>query len=150
MDSIGIDPGCTVTAWAIFKKDILHEYGSIRAKSDMSFEDKVFFIINKLKYIIEKYNIKQGAIENSYVNMLNPYSSLKLATLRGSIMALFNLNNIKVHIFTPTQIKKTITGNGHASKEDIVKKVQEITNIHIKSKDINDAIATCICLLKQI
>ena len=148
MDTIGIDPGLSVTGWAIFSDNIIVDYGSIRAKSGLELQDKILFITTKLREIIQKYNIKKAAIEDSYVNMRNPYSSLKLSSLRGGMIVLFQTFNIEIILYSPTRIKKLLCDNGHASKEEVSSKVFEITKVRIRSKDINDAVATCLCLTK--
>lgn len=150
MDTIGIDPGCSVTGWAVFRNRVLFKYGAIRAKAGLSLQEKILFITETLQSVIEEFEIKNAAIEDSYVNMINPYSSLKLASLRGGLIVLLQRNDIKIHMYTPTQIKKLIVQHGHASKEDIRLKVLELTSVAVKSKDINDAIATCLCLLKEL
>lgn len=149
MDAIGIDPGCSVTGWAVFRDGTLYKYGLIRPKG-VSVIHKIDYVLKKLHIIMEEFNISICSIEDSYVNLINPYSSLKLSMLRGSIIAFFLMRNIHVYMFTPTQIKYAIAQNGHATKEDIMQEVLRITGIQITSKDINDAIATCLCLLKQI
>ena len=57
-------------------------------------------------------------MEKTFVNK-NPQTSLLLGMARGGIMLTIASNNLSITEFAPNFIKKAITGNGKAEKEQL-------------------------------
>lgn len=85
------------------------------------------------------------AIEDIFY-AFNPQSVLKLAQFRGAL----SLKILQIYgnfsEYTPLQVKKAVTGNGKAAKEQVAFMVKRILGIkkEIKPLDITDAIAVAI------
>ena len=47
--------------------------------------------------------------------------------------------------YTPNKVKKTVVGNGHATKDQIGKMVQVLLGGVLEKKDAADALAIAIC-----
>ena len=90
-------------------------------------------------------------MEETFVNK-NAASSLKLAYVRGALMAVIGKARIPFYEYAPNKIKKTIVGTGHAQKEQVMHMVKMIisgdtSNI---SNDESDALAIAYtCLVNQ-
>ncbi len=71
---------------------------------------------------------------------------------RGVILQNCAQAAIEVRSFSATRIKKSITGNGRASKEQVQKTIQTILSLPQipEPNDVADAIATALCCANSI
>ena len=95
--------------------------------------------------VLKNHSIDSVAIEDMFY-AYNPKSVIKLAQFRGalSLKILQELGNFAE--YTPLQVKKALTGNGKAQKEQVAFMVKRLLGIkgEIKPLDITDAIAIAI------
>jgi len=142
---LGIDPGTINCGYAILqlenRKPKLVEAGLIKMKS-RNLQEQILEFVEGLDLILSKHTIDEVAIEDMFY-AFNPKSVIKLAQFRGaiSLKILQDLGNFAE--YTPLQVKKAVTGNGKASKEQVNFMVKRLLNIkqEIKPLDISDAIA---------
>jgi crossover junction endodeoxyribonuclease RuvC len=76
-------------------------------------------------------------------------SALHLAQARGVILAVLASAGVQVAEYTPTAVKKSVTGNGRAGKEQVRSMVCHLLGIPDSRQphDISDAIAVALCHL---
>ena len=164
MKILGIDPGSRFCGYAIIQtptktdknstnsgknalnsvnsgKNVLIEAGLIKIKpSTLQFQ--ITELCEGLDLIFKAHEFGAVAIEDIFFAH-NPKSVLKLAQFRGAL----SLKILQIHgefaEYTPLQVKKTITGNGKASKEQVAFMVKRLLGIQkeLKPLDITDAIA---------
>lgn len=142
---LGIDPGTRNCGYALIEKDknALHlkEAGLIKIKPQ-PLQYQIVELVEGLDLIFQNNKIDEVAIEDIFY-AFNPKTVLKLAQFRGAlslkILQLFG----NFHEYTPLQVKKAVTGNGKAAKEQVAFMVKRILGIkkEIKPLDITDAIA---------
>ena len=145
---LGIDPGTINCGYAILsankKSKILIEAGLIKIKSRI-LQEQILELVESLDFLFDKHDIKEVAIENIFY-AFNPKSVIKLAQFRGalSLKILQTIGNFSE--YTALQVKKSVTGNGKATKEQVSFMVRRILDIKkdIKSLDITDAIAVAL------
>ncbi len=148
MNILGIDPGSYNCGYAIInseKNNInLIEAGLIKTKS-IDFKGQILELIDGLDIIFKSNKIDDVAIEDIFY-AYNPKSVLKLAQFRGVIICKIMQEFDNFYEYTPLQIKKSITGNGKADKNQVSFMVRKILGIknEIKPFDITDAIAIAI------
>ncbi|MDN5376844.1 MAG: crossover junction endodeoxyribonuclease RuvC [Sulfurospirillum sp.] len=145
MTILGIDPGTRNCGYAIIKKEknslILKEAGLIKIK-EKTLQYQIVELVEGLDIIFKNHTIDEVAIEDIFY-AFNPKTVLKLAQFRGAL----SLKILQVfgnfHEYTPLQVKKAVTGNGKAAKEQVSFMVKRILGINkeIKPLDITDAIA---------
>lgn len=145
---IGIDPGLIHTGWGLIEMDgnsIRHiDHGLIKIDSSDDMAIRLLNIHKLLLDVISKYTPDEASIERTFVNN-NASSSLKLGHARGVILLALASQNVKCFEYAPNQIKKTVVGQGHASKEQISKMVSIFLSKEIKGNfDISDALAIAI------
>lgn len=79
----------------------------------------------------------------------NVQSMLKLGRAQGVAMAAALTRDIPITEYVPMRIKEAITGNGHASKEQVAGMLQRFLHIPeesmLKEMDATDALATALC-----
>ena len=145
MKVLGIDPGLRITGFGIIDGDKKHHTyitsGIITTNSKQELHTRLKIIITNLVDIIKQYNPQIASVEKIFVNKY-PKSTLLLGYTRGAILATCIMNNLIIAEYNPLIIKKTITGYGHANKEQIINMVNQILSLkgNIR-KDSADAIA---------
>lgn len=155
MKILGIDPALSCLGFGLIEpKDSKIHYihsGLIKTKPETELHLRLATIAETIEQIIGLYKPEIIAMEETFVN-LNAASSLKLAYVRGALMAVIGKAQIPFYEYAPNKIKKTIVGTGHAQKEQVMHMVKMIisgdtSNI---STDESDALAIAYtCLVNQ-
>ena len=147
MRVIGVDPGLRHTGWGVveFKHNkVFHiEDGSISPSTKLNDGQRLLEIKNQLQKIINQYNPKMSVIEKIFVGS-GSISSLKLGMARGASMIALAEAGLSINELSPKFVKKTVTGYGSASKEQIVSMIEKLLNIVPKNEDSSDALAIAI------
>ena len=147
MRIIGIDPGLRHTGWGIveFKNNKLIYIGDCTISPSTSTSDgkRLFFIKSQLSQIISKYSPNKSAIEQIFVGF-GAGSSLKLGMARGVSMSVLAESGLDITEIPPKLVKKTITGYGSASKQQITSMIEKLLSVLPKNEDSADALAIAI------
>jgi len=145
---LGIDPGTRNLGYSILElkagKIVLIEAGLLKFKSTILKEQMIE--LNKgIELIVKEHNINEVAIEDIFF-AFNPKTVLKLAQFRGALCMKILLTIGNYAEYTPLQVKKALTGNGKASKEQVAFMVKRLLGLKkdIKPLDITDAMAVAI------
>ena len=148
MNILGIDPGSRNMGYCILKKqgvkNSLLEAGLVKIKSK-TLQEQIVEMIEALDLILNSHKIDEVAIEDIFY-AYNPQSVIKLAQFRGALSLKILQEIGYFYEYTPLQVKKALTGNGKATKEQVAFKVKRVLNIkkEIKPLDITDAMAVAI------
>jgi len=154
MRIIGIDPGVSITGFAIMdfnnNKINLVKFGVIKA-SNKNFPEKIKEINMKIERIIQKYKPREAGIEKIFFYN-NKKTAMEVAQVRGSIILTLIKNKIKIFDYTPLQVKQSITGYGNASKTQVQNMIKILLKLKETPKpdDAADAIALCMCHLNSL
>ncbi|WP_041955756.1 crossover junction endodeoxyribonuclease RuvC [Sulfurospirillum arsenophilum] len=151
---LGIDPGTRNCGYSILKKEknsvILIEAGLIKIKEKI-LQHQIMELVEGLDTIFKQHSIDEVAIEDIFY-AYNPQTVIKLAQFRGalSLKILQMIGNFSE--YTALQVKKAVTGNGKATKEQVAFMVKKILGIkqEIKPLDITDAIAIAITHAQRV
>ena len=118
---LGIDPGSRKTGFGIIElknRKIQHVINGRLMVGDGDFPDRLRQIFVGLTELIERYQPDMMAIEKVFLHK-NADSALKLGQARGAAICAGVSQNLAVHEYTATQIKKAVVGNGHAKKDQV-------------------------------
>ena len=143
---LGIDPALNNTGWAIIDGNgsgniEFVDIGHISNKVSDDYYFKLAKIRQNIEEIIIKYKPNFLSIEETFVNN-NAVSSLKLGVVRGVFLSVALQYNLKIMEFKPNEIKKTITGNGKAEKQQVDYMVKMLVpKAEPKTLDESDALA---------
>jgi crossover junction endodeoxyribonuclease RuvC len=151
---LGIDPGTINCGYAILEvigtKKRIVEAGLIKIKSKI-LQEQIMELVEAIDFILKHHTIDEVAIEDIFF-AFNPKTVIKLAQFRGalSLKILQEIGNFSE--YTPLQVKKAVTGNGKAAKEQVAYMVKTLLGIkqEIKPLDITDAIAVAITHSQRI
>jgi crossover junction endodeoxyribonuclease RuvC len=154
MKIMGIDPGSRNLGYCILDFDgksySLVEAGLIKIKTKI-LQEQIVELIEGLDMIIKAHHIDQVAIEDIFY-AYNPQTVLKLAQFRGALSLKILQEIGYFYEYTPLQVKKALTGNGKASKEQVAFMVKRLLGIkkEIKPLDITDAMAIAITHTQRV
>ena len=148
---LGIDPGLRVCGYAIVRKNFsenkMIEAGTFRTETNMPIEFRLNQIAGDIEDILKKYNPQFVAVEQLYSHYAHPRTSILMGHARGVILQKCAELQIEVKSFSATRIKKSMTGNGRATKIQMQRTVQTVLGLAQMPEpaDIADAIAVAMC-----
>ena len=152
---LGIDPGLANTGWGILdinkNKIVYIDHGVITTKADQPRAERLFFIMDNVRKIIEKYKPIEAALEQLFFSK-NVSSAIPVAEARGVVSAVLAEKSIIVHEFTPNHIKKGVTGTASADKAQVQNMVKVILGLDEVPKPDHaaDALASAICAMSGV
>lgn len=149
---LGVDPGSRHTGYGVIQvagsKETILEYGVLNLDLHQSHQWRLKRIYDRLTKIIERCLPDECAIEMPVYGK-NAQSMLKLGRAQASAMLAALNRGIPVTEYTPKEVKKSVTGNGNASKEQVWYMVRAILSIEDTDPkmglDASDAIAIALC-----
>lgn len=150
MKILGIDPGLQKTGWGIVEavdnRLSFITCGLIKTDPDLSLAERLRQIDEGLQAILQEHKPEEAAIEETFVNA-NPASALKLGCARGVAMCVPARFGLPVHEYAANLVKKSVVGNGHATKDQVEMMVRTLIPLagRAMGADEADAIAIAIC-----
>ncbi len=146
---LGLDPGLRRTGWGLVSASGGNykylDSGVIKPNEKSSMAERLAELYNLLEKIITTSAPDYCGIEETFVNK-NSATSLKLSQARGVILASIAMKKIPLKEFSPNNIKKALTGAGHADKEQIDRMLRMLLSQMPKiTNDESDALACAIC-----
>jgi crossover junction endodeoxyribonuclease RuvC len=105
-----------------------------------------------LREVIDDFRPDVMAIEQVFSLARNPKSALLMAHARGALLMMAADRDLPVVHFTPTQVKKLLTGSGRASKEQMQHAIRNELKLEtiLEPHDVADASAIALCLYHSI
>jgi crossover junction endodeoxyribonuclease RuvC len=151
MRILGIDPGLGTCGYAVIdiknSDEKLIEAGTVRTNDNLSLEKRLDQIAGDFKNILNKFKPDTVAVEQLYSHYAHPNTAVLMGHARGVILQKCAQAKIEVKSFSATKIKKAVTGNGRASKEQIQKSIQVLMKLPDlpAPADVADAMAAAVC-----
>lgn len=147
---LGIDPGTIIMGYGLVKvegsKISLLELGVLQPGKVKDGYKKLQLIFNTVSGLISKYQPTTFAVEAPFFGK-NVQSMLKLGRAQGVAIAAAMRHGLDVTEYSPKKVKQSITGNGNASKEQVMKMLQQLLGFTEDPKhyDATDALAVAVC-----
>ena len=145
---LGIDPGLRNMGWGIIEIQGQNlsfiACGSIHSDAACSLADRLCQLYEGLAQIISSFHPQEAAVEETFVNS-DPQSALKLGQARGIALLAPALAKITVAGYAANLVKKTVSGTGHADKEQMARMIKILLpKSAASSPDAADALAVAI------
>jgi len=156
MRILGIDPGLQVCGYACLETDadreIIIEAGVFRTSGELPIEAKLNQIADDIEAVLRKFAPDVVAVEQLYSHYAHPRTAILMGHARGVILQKSAAAGVEVKSFSATRIKKSLTGNGRASKEQVQRTMQTILALPEvpKPPDVADAMAAALCCANSI
>lgn len=151
---LGIDPGSRNTGYAVLTEQkgklIALRCDVIKMAHLDDHADRLQLIFDKVSDIVSSFNPTSCAVETP-VYGVDPLAMLKLGRAQAAAMLAITNQGISVAEYYPKQVKKSITGNGNASKEQVAFMLRKMVKLPKEklSKDATDSLAVAWCHLMK-
>lgn len=150
---LGIDPGLRVTGYAILEeraRPFICEAGIIRtteSKRTADMAKRLQVLYDGMVEIIEQFRPQALAVEQLFAHYKHPRTAIIMGHARGVIFLAAAQRGLPVLSYAATRVKKTITGSGRASKEQMQHTIMRELNLtkFPEPPDVADALAVALC-----
>lgn len=151
MRILGIDPGLQVCGYACMEIESgvekLIEAGVIRTDRGSALEEKLNRIAEDTQSLLERFEPDVVAVEELYSHYAHPRTAILMGHARGVILLKCAEAGVAIQSYSATRIKKSLTGNGRASKGQVQRTIQTVLALRElpEPNDVADAIAAALC-----
>jgi crossover junction endodeoxyribonuclease RuvC len=151
MRVVGIDPGLHLTGYGVLDYDgtdiRLCEAGFIKTNEKQAMPLRLIELTTELDAVLTQFSPEIVAIEEIYSHYSHPRTAIIMAHARGVILHRCAAKNIEVVSYASTRIKKSLTGNGHATKQQVQKHIASSLSLPKMPEppDVADALAVAVC-----
>jgi crossover junction endodeoxyribonuclease RuvC len=148
---LGIDPGLNTTGYGVVefakREPRLVEAGVVRSKASGSLAERIQEIHVGVADVIATLKPEVLAIEELYSHYERPTTAILMGHARGVIILAAAEAGLPVESYAATQVKKTITGSGHAAKWQIQEAIRRELQLSTlpEPPDVADALAIALC-----
>lgn len=147
---LGIDPGLRITGYAVIEgsgvQPTVLEAGVIRGQAK-GMAERLLQLHQGLVEILEQFRPQVMVVEQLYAHYAHPRTAILMAHARGVLLLAAADHDVPTVSYNATKIKKTITGSGRASKEQIQRTMQRELGLEKlpEPPDVADALAAALC-----
>jgi|LakMenEpi03Aug12_release.lakeMendotaPanAssembly.Ray.scaffolds.fasta_scaffold11998_8 crossover junction endodeoxyribonuclease RuvC len=144
---LGIDPAMITTGYGVIRgsgnRSSLLEAGVIRVARSGAIEKRLQELFDGINELLQQYQPEAMAIEQLYSHYDRPTTAIIMGHARGVICLAAAQANVPVFHYEATKVKKLMTGNGRASKEQMQRAVQHQLSLPrpLEPADVADALA---------
>ncbi|MGL4421885.1 MAG: crossover junction endodeoxyribonuclease RuvC [Gemmataceae bacterium] len=151
---LGIDPGLRITGYAVLEpgidRPLIAEAGIIRTTEKRDSADmarRLKLLYEGLREVVEQWQPTGIAVEQLYAHYAHPRTAILMGHARGVFFLLGAQYNIPMYSISATRVKKTITGSGRASKEQMQYAIMRELGLAEPPQpaDVADAVAVVLC-----
>ncbi len=156
---LGVDPGTIRLGYGLI--EVLGSAvkvvasGVVAAPATWETARRLARIAGELGRLIEEAAPSCLALEASFFGK-DPHALIRLGEARGMVLALAGARGLAVHDYPPATVKKSVTGNGGASKEQVARVLAALlpelgrAADHDGRLDRTDAIAVAWCHIQKL
>jgi crossover junction endodeoxyribonuclease RuvC len=146
----GVDPGIAVTGIGLIRVEgsaLLQIHSeAVTPPKKGAFADRLVVIYRRLGVLLDTHQPDALALEDIFFAR-NVKSAIKLAHVRGAVMAAAADRGIPVAEYPPLSVKKAVVGVGRADKTQVQQMVKMLLGLDQAPEplDVSDALAVAIC-----
>jgi crossover junction endodeoxyribonuclease RuvC len=147
---VGVDPGIAVTGIGVIRAEgsALHHVHSeaVAPPRKGPFEQRLLVIFRRVCEVLDQYRPDTVALEDIFFAR-NVKSAIKLAHVRGAVMAASADRGLPVFEYPPLSVKKAVVGVGQADKTQVQQMVKMLLGLEEAPSplDVSDALAVAVC-----
>jgi len=155
MKVLGIDPGLRVSGYAVLEQrgvDLqVVDAGTIKVDPAGPLSGRLVQIYQDVNALLDEYEVDVVAVEELYAHYKHPRTAILMGHARGVVLLAAAQHGVKVVDFAATRIKKSLTGVGRASKQQMQRSVTQQLGLNKlpSPPDIADAMAIAMCCLNE-
>ena len=146
---VGFDPGLNVTGYGVIEcrggSVKLVEAGTVKSRGE-TLEARLLSIHAGVREVIDALRPTAMAIEQVFSHARFPKTAILLGHARGVICLAGVQAGLAVHHYLPNRVKGTLTGSGHAGKEQVQAAVQRELGLADRPRPADAADALAVAL----
>jgi crossover junction endodeoxyribonuclease RuvC len=151
---LGLDPGLLVTGYAVLESRAgsprVLEAGVIRSAEGREVTDmalRLRLLYDGIVEVLEQFGPGVMAVEQLFAHYDHPRTAILMGHARGVLLLAGAQRDVPVMSYSATRIKKSITGSGRASKDQVQRAVQRELGLARlpEPPDVADALAAALC-----
>jgi len=151
---LGLDPGLQTTGYAVLETRLgsprVCEAGVIRGadgreKTDLA--QRLRHLYDGIVEVLVQFQPRVVVVEQLFAHYQHPRTAILMAHARGVLFLAAGQRGLPLISYNATRIKKTVTGNGRASKEQVQRTIQRELGLAKlpEPPDVADALAAALC-----
>ena len=147
---LGIDPGVATVGFGIISESggslSSRRYGVITTPAGMRLALRLTRIFSDVSELITTFEPDAIAVEELFFNT-NLKTAVAVAHGRAAVILAGEEHGLPMFEYTPLQVKKAVTGYGHAKKHQVMYMVRRLLSMDAAPRpdDAADALAIAIC-----
>ena len=151
MRILGIDPGLRTTGYGVVEPGVgrvtVCEAGVVRSEEKSPLATRLNEIHEGVLSVVDQFAPEAMVVEQLYSHYAHPRTAILMGHARGAIFLAAARRDVPVVSYSATRIKKTITGHGRASKEQVQRTIQQELGLPTlpEPADVADALAVALC-----
>jgi crossover junction endodeoxyribonuclease RuvC len=148
---LGVDPGLHATGYGVIDAEDgvprLVEAGVLRIPVSGSLSVRLDVLFKSMQEIIEELTPAAVAVEELYSHYARPRTAVIMGHARGVLLLAAAQKKIPTASYLPTKVKRSLTGHGRASKEQMQQAIMLQFNLPAPPEppDVADALAVALC-----
>ncbi len=148
---LGVDPGLNITGYGLIQagqeNPQLLEAGVVRGGRRTLLEQRLKNIHDGVSEVIRQHRPMAIAVEELYSHYRMPRTAILMGHVRGVICLAAAQHETPVYHYAATQIKKVLTGNGRATKQQMQNAICREFGLATPPEpaDVADALAIALC-----
>jgi crossover junction endodeoxyribonuclease RuvC len=151
---LGLDPGLQVTGYGVLEATAhgprVCEAGVVRSGDERATPDmarRVRLLYDGIVEVLDQWRPTVMVVEQLYAHYDHPRTAILMAHARGCFFLAGAQRGLDVLSYAPTRVKKTVTGHGRASKEQMQNAIMRELNLAKlpEPHDVSDALAVALC-----
>src|SRR5579872_4533659 len=150
MRVLGIDCGTERTGWGVIESDgrrhavIAHGVISLSPRDALCV--RLAAVGRALRLLLLEHAPEAAAVEEVFYSQ-NVKTALKLAHVRGVVLAAIAEAGVVLGEYSPLSVKSSVVGYGRAEKSQVQLMVRTLTGVTgaMETEDVSDALAVAIC-----
>jgi len=157
MRIVGIDPGLRITGYACVElrpgavDPALVEAGVIRLRAEEPVAARLRALHEELGALLDDLRPARVAVEQVFAHVKHVRTAIVMGHGRGVVLLAAALRDLPIDEFAPAEVKKSLTGQGAASKGQMQRAVMHQFGLHAlpEPPDVADAIAIAACAARR-
>lgn len=147
---LGIDPGLGTTGYGVLRflpgSVELMDAGVVRSSARDPIPDRLNELYSGILEVMDCHHPSAMGMEKLYAHYRHPTTAIRMAHARGVLCLAAVQRGVRLVSLPATRVKKLVTGNGRASKEQVSGMVRHLLGIkdEIRPDDVTDALAVAI------
>jgi crossover junction endodeoxyribonuclease RuvC len=158
MRILGIDPGLRRTGYACVKisarsaEPALIEAGVLRIATTGPLHARLLQIRTELLEVLADLKPDHTAVETLFSHVKHAQTAIIMGHARGVLLATLAEKNLSITEFAPKEVKRSVTGNGNATKEQVRRAVMAQCGLRTLKgpNDASDAMAIALTAARRL